>query len=234
WNPLADVEHWRDSDVRTRTFGNAFVGYELIDGLRIQTTFGADLTNRRDGRFRGANSSPFRGNNNDAEMWRNDIFGWISTTQATWEREVGDHRFNVTGIYELQQEKETRQNGAVQNLPYEHQMWYNLGTAGTVTNVGSDLRETAMRSFMGRVNYTYLNRYYLTLTGRQDCSSRLAPGNKCSVFPSGAVMWRVSDKPFMMNQGLFTELSLRASYGLTGNSAINPYQTQGGLARTTY
>lgn len=234
WNPLADVEHWRDSDVRTRTFGNAFVGYELIDGLRIQTTFGADLTNRRDGRFRGANSSPFRGNNNDAEMWRNDIFGWISTTQATWEREVGDHRFNVTGIYELQQEKETRQNGAVQNLPYEHQMWYNLGTAGTVTNVGSDLRETAMRSFMGRVNYTYLNRYYLTLTGRQDCSSRLAPGNKCSVFPSGAVMWRVSDEPFMMNQGLFTELSLRASYGLTGNSAINPYQTQGGLARTTY
>lgn len=234
WNPLADVEHWRDSNVRTRTFGNAFVGYELLDGLRIQTTFGADLTNRRDGTFRGANSSPFRGNNNDASLWRNDIFGWISTTQATWDREIGDHRFNVTGIYELQQEKETQQNGAVQNLPYEHQMWYNLGTAGTVTNVSSNLIETAMRSFMGRVNYTYLNRYYLTLTGRQDCSSRLAPGNKCSIFPSGAVMWRVSDEPFMMNQGLFTELSLRASYGLTGNSAIAPYQTQGGLARTTY
>src|SRR5690606_30141952 len=235
WNPLADVQHWKDSNLRTRTFGNAFIGYELLDGLTLQTTFGADLTHRRDGTFRGSNSSPFRGNNNDATLWRNDIFSWISTTQATYDRQIGDiHRINLTGIYEVSQQKESTSEGRVQNLPYEHQLWYNLGTAGTVTGVSSSLREEALLSFMARLNYTLLDRYYLTLTGRQDCSSRLAPGNKCSFFPSGAVRWRVSDEPFMVDQSFFNELSLRASYGLVGNQSINPYQTQGGLSRTTY
>lgn len=235
WNPLADIQHWKDSNLRTRTFGNAFIGYELLDGLNIQTTFGADLTHRRDGTFRGANSSPFRGNNNDASLYRSEQFGWISTTQATYNRQIGDdHRVDVTGIYELQQDKFSDSNGAVQNLPYEHQLWYNLDTAGTVLNVQSQLSEWALQSFMGRINYTFLDRYYLTLTGRQDCSSRLAPGNKCSFFPSGALKWRVSDEAFMANQGLFNELSVRASYGLTGNTSISPYQTQGGLSRTTY
>jgi TonB-linked SusC/RagA family outer membrane protein len=235
WNPLADIENWKDSNLRTRTFGNAFIGYELMDGLVLQSTFGADLTHRSDGTFRGANSSPFRGNNNDASLFREQLFGWISTTQATFERQVGDiHRFNVTALYEVQTQEETESNGSVQNLPYEHQRWYNLATAGTVTGVDSEFREWALQSFMGRAHYTLMDRYYLTLTGRQDCSSRLAPGNKCSFFPSGALKWRVSDEGFMMNQGLFNELSLRASYGMTGNTSIDPYQTQGNLSRTTY
>src|SRR5690606_39084517 len=78
------------------------------------------------------------------------------------------------------------------------------------------------------------DKYYFTVTARQDCSSVLAPGNKCSFFPSGAVRWRVSDEGFMANQSVFDDLSIRASYGIVGNASVNPYQTQGSLARTVY
>jgi hypothetical protein len=72
------------------------------------------------------------------------------------------------------------------------------------------------------------------VTGRQDCSSRLAPGNKCSFFPSVAGRWRLSEERQLRDQNVFSDLSLRVSYGQTGNTAINPYQTQGSLTRTPY
>jgi TonB-linked SusC/RagA family outer membrane protein len=235
WNPLADILYHENTNLRTRTFGNAFLNYEVVDGVNLQTTFGADLINTRDGEFRGANTRNFRGTNNDAALTRGENFAWISTTQATLDRLFGDiHRINATALYEIQQDRGSNSSARVSNLPYEHQRFFNLGTGGTVNSVGSGFDEFALQSVMGRVNYTLLDRYYLTLTGRQDCSSVLAPGNKCSFFPSGALKWRVSDEGFMANQGLFNELSLRASYGITGNAAIGPYQTQGGLSRTVY
>jgi TonB-linked SusC/RagA family outer membrane protein len=74
----------------------------------------------------------------------------------------------------------------------------------------------------------------VTLTGRYDGSSRLAEDNKWGFFPSAAGLWRISGEDFMAGQNLFTDLRLRVSYGLTGNTGIDPYQTRGSLSRTIY
>jgi hypothetical protein len=87
---------------------------------------------------------------------------------------------------------------------------------------------------MGRVNYTFRDRYLLTLTGRMDGSSRLAEGHKYNFFPSVALGWRVIDESFGQPLGVLNSLKLRASYGKTGNTAVDPYQTLGGLKRTAY
>jgi TonB-linked SusC/RagA family outer membrane protein len=236
WNPLLDAANWDDEELRTRAFGNAFVGYDLADGVTLQTTFGADMFFVRDATFRGTNTQPNRNSGfNDASVERRQTFNYVSTTQLTADRQLSDaHRINATVLYEIQRDRADRSAANVANLPYEYQKWYNIGTAGTVQSVSSNFSEWGLQSFMGRLNYTLVDRYYLTLTGRQDCSSRLAPGNKCTFFPSAALKWRVSDEGFMTNQGLISDLSLRASYGRTGNTSINPYQTQGALARTTY
>nr|MBA2761566.1 SusC/RagA family TonB-linked outer membrane protein [Segetibacter sp.] len=88
--------------------------------------------------------------------------------------------------------------------------------------------------YMARLNYVYDGRYLLTLTGRADGSSRFAPGRKWGFFPSVAVGWNISNESFMQNSRVFDLLKLRASYGQTGNTGINPYVTLGGLTRTTY
>ena len=69
---------------------------------------------------------------------------------------------------------------------------------------------------------------------RADGSSRLADGNKWEYFPGISAGWRIIDEDFMADQGLLSELKLRASYGEVGNTSIDPYQTAGRLRRTTY
>ena len=87
---------------------------------------------------------------------------------------------------------------------------------------------------MGRLNYDYAEKYLLTLTGRYDGSSRFGQRTKYGFFPSVALGWNLSSEPFLKNVAWLDQLKLRASYGSIGNTAINPYQTQALLARTTY
>jgi TonB-linked SusC/RagA family outer membrane protein len=71
-----------------------------------------------------------------------------------------------------------------------------------------------------------MGRYLLTLSDRYDGASRLSEGNKWASFPSAAVAWRISDESFMSNLSTLSELKLRLTYGVTGNSGIDPYGTQ--------
>jgi TonB-dependent starch-binding outer membrane protein SusC len=76
-------------------------------------------------------------------------------------------------------------------------------------------------SFFGRVNYSLLNRYLLTVTFRADGSSRFAPTHKWGYFPAAAIGWRISEESFIKSISWINNLKLRASYGTVGNDAIN-------------
>ena len=91
-----------------------------------------------------------------------------------------------------------------------------------------------MASFMGRINYSFKDKYLLTASARYDGSSRLAPGHKWVMFPSAAVAWRINEEGFMKGNTTFSNLKLRAGYGITGNSAIDPYKTAGNLGFARY
>src|SRR5690606_37557364 len=83
----------------------------------------------------------------------------------------------------------------------------------------------SMLSYLGRLNYTYNDKYLLTLTGRIDGSSKFGAGNKYGFFPSAALAWRLSDEEFMKNIPSVNDMKLRVSYGLIGNQSILPYQS---------
>ena len=87
---------------------------------------------------------------------------------------------------------------------------------------------------MGRINYSYNDRYLLTLTSRYDGSSVLAEGNKWAFFPSVALAWRLSEENFIKKMNLFSDLKLRLSYGEVGNDVVPSYSTQVFLSQTAY
>ena len=87
---------------------------------------------------------------------------------------------------------------------------------------------------MGRVNYNYKDRYLLTVSARYDGSSRLAPGHKWVLFPSAALAWRVKEESFLKDVDCLSNLKLRLGWGITGNTAIDPYKTQGSLEYGRY
>src|SRR6185295_17043840 len=90
------------------------------------------------------------------------------------------------------------------------------------------------QSYMARINYSYDDKYLLTVSARRDGASQLAEGQKYSWFPSMALAWKINNESFMRNATWVNDFKLRFGIGVTGNSAINPYATQGAVTSLFY
>ena len=111
---------------------------------------------------------------------------------------------------------------------------FDLGAAESIGNPSSGYSDWTLVSFLSRANYSFDNKYLITASIRADGSSRFGADNKWGYFPSGALAWRISDEPFLENNKLISNLKLRASYGITGNTALNPYQSLDRLNSVKY
>jgi TonB-linked SusC/RagA family outer membrane protein len=237
-SPLRSLEKNASIDERSRVrmFSNIFAEYGITENLSYRMNFGADLQNYRRGVYQGKNIHPSLSRGTDLATKEH-----VQTYTYTFENIVNFykdfaaiHALDVTGLYSFQTKNNESSEITGRDLPYGHQLFHNIGSAATIQSINSNLEEWGLMSFMARVNYRLMDKYLLTLTGRYDGSSRFSDDNKWGLFPSVALGWRISDETFMTNQTFFSELMLRASYGVTGNTAIDPYQTRGGLGRTAY
>jgi len=233
-NLLSDVANHIDERLRTRTFGALFAAYQFAPGIEYRINFGPDLTFARQGVFRGAQTSNRGGSSADAFVDNDKVLDYTIDNLLNVRREIGtDHRVDATLLYSIEKQTSESSNLRASGLPYESQRFYNLGSGSTVEAIGSSISEWSLQSYMARLNYTLRDRYLLTLTTRVDGSSRLAPGRKYATFPSVALGWRVVDDA-AHGFGPLNSLKLRTSYGTTGNTSVNPYQTQGSLSRSVY
>lgn len=237
WNPLTSLEPNVNLDERTRlrVFGNLYIDLEIAKGLSYRMNFGPDFQESNLGQFRGKLSSARQGGSPEARKEETKTYTYTLENIINYTKEFNqDNVLRFTGLYSFQEYKRQMTNLQVRDLPYEHQLYHNLGTGETVMNYGSSLSEWGIMSYMGRINYDFMGKYLFTLTARYDGSSVLSEQNKWGFFPSGAFLWRISEEGFMANQSLLSDLRMRVSYGVTGNSAILPYQTRGNLSRSVY
>ena len=158
-------------------------------------------------------------------------------TDITWEniltynRSMGEHNLGITGVTTFLQYQSEFVSAEGRNQILPTQLYYGLGNAVDGILVSSGYSKSNLISYTARANYSFKGRYLLSATVRTDGSSKLGVGNKWDYFPSVAAAWRISDESFMANSSIFNELKLRASFGITGNDAISPYQTQSALSR---
>ncbi|MDF9796050.1 TonB-linked SusC/RagA family outer membrane protein [Catalinimonas alkaloidigena] len=237
-NPLNELVPGAYVDERdfTRIFTSMYFQANIIEGLQYKLLFGPDIRYRRQGVFQGSLTNARRGADPAAELENEKVFGYTLENLLTYNTSIGEnHDFTFTFLQSIQESKDENHFNRVVNLPYETQLWYNIGTAGTIESISSRLEEWQLASYMGRINYSIADKYLFQFTYRADGSSRLAPGNKWAYFPGISAGWRVIDEPFMSGaSNWLTELKLRASYGEVGNTSVDPYQTAGRLARTVY
>jgi TonB-linked SusC/RagA family outer membrane protein len=146
--------------------------------------------------------------------------------------EKGKSKLNVTGLQSAFKTTTEMNVGSVTNLPF-NSFWYNMQSAGSFS-IGSSFSQRSLSSYMGRINYTFNDKYLFTFTGRSDGASQLAEGKKWAFFPSGAFAWRLGDENFVKDLNVFSDLKLRVSFGQVGNSVVSPYQTSATLAGTNY
>lgn len=114
-------------------------------------------------------------------------------------------------------------------------LWKNMNAVPDKQTYSANTSESnrTTLSILGRVNYNYRQRYYLTLSGRYDGASNFAANKKWGFFPSAAFKWSIHNEPFMKRFHELDELSLKLSVGRTGNDAVSTYVSQAAMTSTT-
>lgn len=156
--------------------------------------------------------------------WQGETF--VSETFANYNETFGDHKFGVTAGYSYQNDVVRSSSLGASDFVNEVLQNENLGAGNPERNsVSNGLTKTELVSGIFRLNYDYLEKYLFTFTSRADGSSKFGENNKWAVFPSGAIGWKASDEDFVQQLNVFDLLKFRASYGISGNQGISPYQT---------
>jgi TonB-linked SusC/RagA family outer membrane protein len=225
-NPVSLAQEVRDSLSDTRLLGNIFARGEVLPGLEARISLGADYA----GRWRRTYypRTTLRGEQSSGEAIRasNTTTSWLNENTLTYKRQFGIHDLTVLGGYAMQQQNSDRDRMSNTNFVSDITGFNEIG-AGTQEGgptISSGKTAQTLQSWLGRLNYSLLDRYLLTVTYRTDGSSRFAPGRKWASFPSAAVAWRASAEPWFKTEAV-DELKLRLSYGSVGNPSIRASQS---------
>ena len=221
-NPVALVENNGSKSKALTLQGNFGFDYSIhgFEDLHILGNLAGNLTKTR------------QETTNNPYTTSSYYYGWDG-----WNKNTNyNHIFNIFAQYTKELVKDVH-NLDVQ-VGYEWQRYHaesdnwgyglipNTASVGAGTHYGEPTgiteweSENRLRSWIGRVNYTLLNRYLLTFTMRADGSSRFAKGHEWGYFPAAALAWRVKEEPFLRNVDAVTDLKIRLTYGQTGQQNI--------------
>lgn len=142
---------------------------------------------------------------------------------ATYEKRIQDHAFKILVGTSVEQSYDRSLYGYRNTFPNNYLYELSSGDKSTADN-SSDLKENALISYFGRINYSFKDRYLLEGNFRYDGSSRFAKNNRWGLFPSVSVGWRISEESFWKESkisNVFDNLKFRASYGVLGNQNID-------------
>jgi TonB-linked SusC/RagA family outer membrane protein len=235
YNPVAYARETQDRGIRSSLLGDVYAQYDILESLNFKTIFGTDVEFYENNLFRPTTTAEGQNVGGEATILNQDNLSWVSTNNLTYENNFSElHQVEITGIVEIYESNTSNQGTTVQQFPTNQLSYNDLSVGEEILTPSSGESQFSLLSYAGRANYTFNDKYLLTLTGRYDGSSRFGAGNKYAFFPSGALAWRVSEEPFMQGQDALSNLKLKVSYGKTGSQEIPSYRSLALLSTVTY
>lgn len=209
--------------LNTQTFtGSAYLNINITKDLELRSALGSNVLTQENNEARSSvldnNAEARASSSNEKQTF------WSIENYLTYTKEIHpDHSLTALLGVSWQQSNGFYVNAEARNFPTDFFGYNNLGAGANNIGVASWADKEALNSYFGRLNYNLMGKYLFTLTGRADGSSKFGENNKFSFFPSAAMAWRVSEEPFLASSRTLSNLKLRTSYGVTGNSEIPPY-----------
>lgn len=229
-NPIAreSLEESTNSNLRLR--GVAFAELDILKFLKYKLNAGFESSSEQYKYIRKIGNwtlnQPY-----DPSMAAESKGRYQSTlveNTLSFNKEFGKHRIDgvVGTTYQTQEYEQI--GGVKRNLVYVGGEYYRVLNAGTSNPESSGfINEDALISYLGRVNYSFNGKYFLTGTFRRDGSSKFSKENRWGNFPSVSVAWRISQEPFFKVDWI-NDFKIRANYGTLGNSSIGRWIGYGG------
>ncbi|AKP54242.1 SusC/RagA family TonB-linked outer membrane protein [Cyclobacterium amurskyense] len=225
-NPYAVATQLVNENVNDRFQGNFFAEYDIIEGLKFKTTFGATANTSRTGTFAPTSVTEGRNVGGDASInaFRNTLV--LNENYLTYSKTFGiDHTVSAMGGYSFQSSESESFGARGTSFITDAFSFWNLGSSAVWQAPNSALTDWQISSYYGRLNYSFGDKYLITFNARYDGSSTFSKNNKWAFFPSGAIAWNMKNEKFLETSDLISFWKWRGSYGITGNQAISPYQT---------
>ncbi len=227
FNPYLSLNNeYRKNNIAYIQF-NGFAEYEFIKGLKLKVSGGYTTDMRKLEVFNNSNTrygSQLSIDKVNATMGTSQSNTWLNENILTYQRLFNKkHSVNLLAGFTLQENNFKYYSMKTTNIPNE---W--LGMAGmyqgTPNTNDSGESEWSIMSFLGRINYNYLSKYYFTASFRADGSSKLSPQNSFSYFPSAAIGWTFTEENFMKKYAkVLSSGKLRMGWGVTGNNRVEEY-----------
>lgn len=225
------------------TYNSIFAEVRIpgVDGLKYRVNLGLNFHQHDYGTYTG--TGVFSGvatNASSASISNTKQIGYAVENLLTYDHTFArKHSISAVALYSAEQNTSWYSSASANHLPSDAFQFYNLSYVladqnGASTVGGGSYSQSGLQSYMGRIMYTYNDRYMLSATYRKDASSVLAPGHQWHSYPAVSAGWNIKNEKFLKNVSLIDALKLRAGYGETSNQAINPYQTLGALSTIPY
>ena len=227
-NPYSWINDFTDESRENRLIASLAIKYKFnTPGLQYEFKVGGNLRDKDRSRFYGLTTWQGANANGMLQKMKLNALTYQVNNFLRYNRNINkNHRVNAAlGVtYDVRD---------VESSVYavEDFVTAQLGTAqpflGQVISTPLLLRASDQQLFsvLGRVNYTFKNKYTLTTSFRRDGVSKFAEDNKYGVFPSFAFAWRAGSEKFIRDLDLFSSLKVRAGWGAIGNHGIGPYGT---------
>jgi len=225
-----------------RTFNSLYAEVNILPGLRYRFNAGLNFSQTNYNRYNGPltyfNSATVQ-SSSSAEIVNTEYWNYNLQHLVYYDKTFAQkHKIGFTGLFEVTKDHTLGSRFSVTGVPADYIKTSNFSLAAgqPVANAdfGNTFSETGLLSFMGRLNYSYRDRYLLTLTLRRDGSSTLSPGNRYFNYPAIGLGWNVMEESFMKSLPFISNLKLRGGWGVSGNRNVGAYATLGALSAGYY
>jgi len=227
-NPLWSIRE-SSNDVKTNFYNiNLVASYKILDNLtyKINTLF--SNKNIDEGSYRTRLHQEGMGSVNGkamvSDLKRQE---YLIENILTYKLNINDiHDIDITAVQSINQIDNSLTSTQANNFPNDLLGYKGISSALNFRTLRTDDRRRLL-SYMGRVRYSLMDKYLLTVTARQDGASVFSAHDKWSFFPAASLAWKIHQEEFLKPLTVINELKARVSYGSVGNQALSPYQTLG-------
>nr|WP_321229698.1 TonB-dependent receptor [uncultured Psychroserpens sp.] len=215
-----------------RTNSNIYLDYEIFEDLTFSTKWGIDFLNFREHAYESTKTVQGAKYNGLGFETYSNVSNIVSNNLLKYNKKINNHKFEALVGYTF--EKYQYRSSFIRGQDYADDNLEYISSASTIVSASANASDAGIRSYLGRVNYNFDDKYIATVSGRFDTSTKFGENNRTGFFPAASVAWRVSEENFLKDQEFVSDLKLRVSYGLTGNDDISPFLFSELYGNTSY
>ena len=232
--PLKNIEN-ADKNTRTmRLLGSMNMKYNFTDNFSYNAILAGNFSESKTAEFYSSETGWGNFYNGLGILAIAETYSYNHSSQLNFNKRFNGHNISALAAFEINHYNIEQLRNKVSTFEDESTGIWDLSKGENVLENSTSRISTNRLSYLGRINYNYKGKYFLTGSFRTDGSDKFGADNRWGYFPSGAFAWRASEENFLKDNPTVNNLKFRLSYGKTGNESIPAYRYMASMENSYY